>query len=224
MSSVEQAGSRPPVGPRSRVIVADDHPLFRDGLIRRIRERSELEVLAEAADGSAALELIRSLRPDVAVLDLKMPGMDGLEVARALAGDRVQARLVILSAYVESSLVFEALGAGVRAFVSKDADRHDVCEAIVAVARGEVVLPPALHSGLAAEIQSRARESQPALSTREREVLELIAKGASAPRVARELHLSTGTVKAHLAGLYEKLGVNDRAAAVAEAMRRGMLE
>lgn len=206
------------------MVVADDHPLFRDGLTRRIRERPELEVVAEAADGNAALELICSQRPDVAVLDLKMPGMDGLQVARAVAADRLETRLLILSAYVESSLVFEALAAGVRAFVSKDADRHDVCEAIVAVARGEVVLPPALHHGLAAEIQSRACESQPALTTREREVLELIAGGASAPQVARELHLSTGTVKTHLASLYEKLGVNDRAAAVAEAMRRGMLE
>lgn len=206
------------------MIVADDHPLFRDGLIRRIRERPELEVLAEAADGPAALDLIRGLRPNVAVLDLKMPGMDGLKLARTLAADRLPTRLVILSAYVESSLVFEALAAGVRGFVSKDADRHDVCEAILAVAAGEVVLPPALHSGLAAEIQSRTRESQPALSAREGEVLALIAGGASAPQVARELHLSTGTVKTHLASLYEKLGVNDRAAAVAEAMRRGMLQ
>lgn len=216
--------SRSPVRSRSSVIVADDHPLFRDGLTRRIRERPELEVVGEAAEGNAAFELIRRLSPNVAVLDLKMPGMDGLKVARSLAAQQRKTRLVILSAYVESSFVFEALAAGVRAFVSKDSDRQDVCEAIIAVTRGEVVLPPALHSGLAAEIQSRAGVRQQALSGREREVLKLIAGGASAPQVARELHLSTGTIKTHLASLYEKLGVNDRAAAVAEAMRRGMLE
>ncbi len=197
--------------------------MFRDGLARRIRERDELTLVAEAAEGETALELIRRLRPNVGVLDLRMPGMDGLKVARAVRDEALPTRLVILSAYVESSLVFEALAAGARAFVSKDADRLDVCEAIVSVARGRVVLPPTFHAGLAAEIQSRT-ESRHRLSSRELDVLRLVADGASAPQAARRLHLSTGRVKAHLASLYEKLGVNDRAAAVAEAMRRGMLQ
>jgi two-component system nitrate/nitrite response regulator NarL len=99
-----------------------------------------------------------------------------------------------------------------------------VCETIVAVARGEVVLPPWLHSGLASEIRARARDPDPGLTARELDVLRLIAEGRSAPAVGRALHLSTGTVKSHLTSVYEKLGVNDRAAAVAEGMRRGVLE
>ncbi len=209
---------------RSRVVIADDHPLFRDGLARRIQERPELELVGQAADGEAALELVRTLEPDVAVVDLKMPGAGGLAVARALAREGLRTRLVLLSAHLDSALVFEALAAGARAFISKDADRLEVCETIVAVARGEVVLPSWLHSGLASEIKARAGDRALALTAREMDVLQLIAEGRSAPAVGRALHLSTGTVKSHLTSVYEKLGVNDRAAAVAEAMRRGVLE
>ncbi len=209
---------------RIRVVIADDHPLFRDGLARRIKERTELELIGEAADGPAALDAIRELQPDVAVVDIKMPRLDGLRVAAAVARDELHTRVVILSAYLESAVVFEALAAGARGFLSKDADRRDVCEAIIAIARGEVVLPPTIQIGLVEQIRARAGEIEISLSARERQVLELIAAGESAPQVARHLHLSTGTVKSHLRNLYEKLGVSDRAAAVAEAMRRGMLE
>ena len=207
----------------TRVLIADDHPLFRDGLARRIKERPELELVGEAGDGPAALAAIRELRPQVAVLDIKMPGLDGIRIAAAVARDQLPTRVVILSAYVESAVVFRALAAGARAFLSKDSDRSDVCEAIVAVARGEVVLPPNVHSGLVEQIRAHGSE-EASLTPREREVLALVAEGASAPDIGRRMHLSTGTVKAHLSSLYEKLGVGDRAAAVAEAMRRGMLE
>jgi two-component system, NarL family, nitrate/nitrite response regulator NarL len=209
---------------RTRVLIADDHPLFRDGLARRNKERPELELIGEAGDGPGTLEAIRELKPDVAVLDIKMPGLDGLKVAAAVAREELPTQIVILSAYVESPIVFKALAAGARAFLSKDADRCDVCETIVAVARGEVVLPPMMHSGLVDQIRAHAGGDAPGLTPREREVLNLIAAGASAPEIGRRLHLSTGTVKAHQQGLYEKLGVSDRAAAVAEAMRRGILE
>lgn len=209
---------------RTTVVIADDHPLFRDGLARRVKERPELELIGEAGDGPVALQAIRALCPDVAVLDIKMPGLDGLRVATAVARDGLPTRIVILSAYVESAVVFKALGAGARAFLAKDSDRRDVCEAIISVARGEVVLPPGVHSGLVDQIRVRAGEDQPSLTARERQVLALIASGASAPQIGRRLHLSTGTVKTHLKNLYEKLGVSDRAAAVAEAMRRGILE
>ncbi len=207
-----------------RVILADDHPLFRDGLARRILERPDLELIGEASDGAEALAAIRELRPDVAVLDIKMPGVDGIRVAEVVARDQPETKVVILSAYLESVLVFKALAAGARAFLSKDADRREVCEAIIAVARGEVVLPPGLHPGLVEEIRARGAMDVPSLTVREREVLALVAAGDSAPQIARRLHLSTGTVKTHLQHLYEKLGVNDRAAAVAEAMRRGLLQ
>lgn len=205
-------------------MIADDHPLFRDGLARRIKERPELELVGEAEDGPGALDAIRALRPDVAVIDIKMPRLDGIRVAAAVSRDELPTSVMILSAYVESAVVFKALAAGARAFLSKDSDRRDVCEAIGAVARGAVVLPPNVHSGLVEQIKARAGADAPALTPRERDVLALIADGASAPEIGRRLHLSTGTVKSHQKNLYEKLEVNDRAAAVAEAMRRGILE
>ena len=208
----------------ARVVVADDHPLFRDGLTRRIADRPELDLVGEASDGADALAAIRSLRPDVAVLDIRMPRLDGIKIAAAVTRDGLETRVMILSAHLESALVFKALAAGARAFLSKDADRGEVCEAIIAVARGEVVLPPGVHSGLVGQIRANAPRDTLSLTLREREVLALIADGASAPQIGRQLHLSTGTVKTHLARLYEKLGVSDRAAAVAEAMRRGLLE
>ena len=209
---------------RIRVLIADDHPLFRDGLARRIKERPELELVGEAADGPGALADIRVLRPEVAVLDIKMPGLDGIRIASAVAREELDTRVVILSAYVESAVVFKALAAGARGFLSKDADRREVCEAIGAVARGQVVLPPNVHAGLVDQIRARGGDDTPSLTAREREVLALIADGASAPQIGRALHLSTGTVKSHLKNIYDKLGVSDRAAAVAEAMRRGLLE
>jgi len=193
-------------------------------LARRITERPELELISEAGDGAEALAAIRKLAPDVAVLDIKMPRVDGIQVAEAVARDHLQTRVVMLSAYLDSALVFKALAAGARAFLSKDADRREVCEAIGAVARGGVVLPPGLHSGLVGQIRARGAADAPGLTFREREVLALVAAGDSAPQIGRQLHLSTGTVKTHLQHLYEKLEVNDRAAAVAEAMRRGLLQ
>lgn len=209
---------------RIRLLVADDHPLFRDGLVRQIRGRPEFELIGEAADGPSALKAIRELRPDIAVLDIKMPKLDGLRVAAAVARDELPTRIVMLSAYVEGPLVFRALAAGARAFLSKEADRREVCDTIAAVARGDVVLPPNLHSGLAQQIRTQAQTYQATLTARERAVLTLIASGATAPEIARRLNLGTGTIKTHQKNLYEKLGVNDRAAAVAEAMRRGLVE
>jgi two-component system, NarL family, nitrate/nitrite response regulator NarL len=209
---------------RTRVLIADDHPLFRDGLARRIKERPDLDLVAEVADGRAALQAIRELRPDVAVLDLKMPEVDGIRVASAVAREGLDTKVMVLSAYVDSAMVFKALAAGARAFLSKDAERRDVCEAIISVGRGEVVLPTGVQAGIVEQIHSRARDGATSLTVREGEVLALIAEGASAPQIGVRLHLSTGTVKSHLKNLYEKLGVSDRAAAVAEAMRRGLIE
>ncbi|MHB1836999.1 MAG: response regulator, partial [Solirubrobacteraceae bacterium] len=162
-------------GTETRVLIADDHPLYRDGLARHISERSDLRLIGEAADGAEALNAIRDLRPDVAVVDLKMPRVDGIRVAAAASSETPETRVIILSAYLESALVFRALAAGAQAFLSKDADRSEVCDAIVAVARGDVVLPAGLHSGLVDEIRARAGDDSPPLTSREREVLELVA-------------------------------------------------
>jgi two-component system nitrate/nitrite response regulator NarL len=215
-----------PVSPaeRVRVLIAEEHPLYREGVVRAIKQRPELELVAEAVDGGQALGLIKELLPDVAVLDVKLPELDGLQVANAVARDGLGTRVLMLSAFLDRQVVFQAVAAGAAGYLSKDADRLEITDAIVAVHRGDTVLASEVQAGVAAEVRSRWRPDVPTLSERERQVLEMIAEGMSAPEIGRRLYLSTATVKSHLQSLYEKLSVSDRAAAVAVAMRRGLLE
>ncbi|MGI8715950.1 MAG: response regulator [Solirubrobacteraceae bacterium] len=207
------------------VLVADDHPLFRDGITRAVRERSTMQLVGEASDGRAALQRIRELKPDVAVLDLKLPELDGLQVVKALRRDSASSRVLMLSAFTEGPVVHELLSAGAAGYLSKSVERAQVCDAIELLARGGTMLDPSLHDGLVAAIHAKSvHADRPWLTDREREVLVLVAEGLSAPGIGARLHLAPGTVKTHLSHLYEKLGVSDRAACVAEAMRRGLLE
>ena len=209
---------------RSTVFVADDHPVFREGLIRAIRSRAELEFVGEAGNGREALEAIRELTPAVALLDVKMPDLDGTQIAHAIRRDNLSTRVVLLSAHAPSDLIYRAIALGAAAYVSKEASRDEICDTVAAVARGETRLAPDVQADLVRQIQMRAVDERPVLSPREREVLVLIAEGLSAPDVAKRLHVSPATVKTHLQSLYEKLQVSDRAAAVARAMRLGLLE
>jgi two-component system, NarL family, nitrate/nitrite response regulator NarL len=207
-----------------RVFVADDHPVYREGVSRAIKARPEFELVGEAEDGREALEAIKEILPDVAVLDVQMPGLQGSEVLHAVRRDGVPTRIVLLSAHVDSETVYRAVASGAGAYLSKESSRERILDAVAAVARGEVVLSAEVQAGLASEIQIRERDERPALTPREHEILVLTANGHSAPDIGKQLHLSQSTVKTHLKSLYEKLGVSDRAAAVAESMRRGLLE
>lgn len=209
---------------RVRVLVADDHPLFRESIVRAIKERPDFELVAEAADGREALERIKELEPDVAVIDLKMPELDGVAVVGALQRDKSPTRVVLLSAFLDGPLVLDAVASGAAAYLSKDAERERICDAVAAVARGETVFSPEVHAGMAEQIRERHRPERPVLTPREQQVLDLVSKGMSAPEIAKQLFLSPATVKGHLQSLYEKLGVSDRAAAVAVAMRKGLIE
>jgi two-component system nitrate/nitrite response regulator NarL len=209
---------------RVSVYVGEDHPIYLEGLVRALRQRPEFDVLGSSTDGRQALEEIRRLAPDVAILDENMPGLLGNEVMQAISRDRLATRVVMLSASVDSAVVFRAVANGVSAYLTKDSDRAAICDAVAAVARGQTVLAPQVQAGLAGEVRLREHESRPALSQREHEILERTANGLSAPDIARDLQISTATVKTHLRNIYEKLGVSERAAAVAEAMRRGLLE
>ena len=210
---------------RVRVLVADDHPIYREGIVRAVKERPDLELVGEASDGRVALEEIKQTNPEVAVLDIRMPELDGPQVLNALRRDGVATNVIFLSAFMEGELAYQTVAAGAKGYLSKESSRQEICDAIVAVARGGTALAPEAQAGLAAEIRQRERSAgRPALSPREQEVLRLIAEGLSAPQIGRRIHLSPTTVKSHLRSLYDKLGVSDRAAAVAEAMRRGLLE
>ena len=205
------------------VVVADDHPLYRDGLAGAIREHPALDLVGEASNGGEALELIERHAPDVALLDVKMP-LDGPTVLRRLAKAGRATRVVFLSAYLDSALIYAALEAGAVGYLSKRDDRAAICAALRAAARGQVVLSPAAQTALGRGIRANRRSGAPELTRREREVLRLAADGLSAPDIGARLYLSPATVKTHLAHLYDKLGVSDRSAAVAEGFRRGLLE
>jgi len=212
------------MGSRVSVYVGEDHPIYLEGLVRVLSQRPDFEVVGSSGDGREALEQIRALQPQVAILDEGMPGLTGNDVLKAISRDALPTRVVMLSASLDSAIVFRAVANGVRAYLTKDSDRSTICDAVAAVARGETVLAPEVQAGLADEVRMRQGERRPTLSPREREVLERAATGLSAPAIARELSISTATVKTHLRNIYDKLGVSERAAAVAEAMRRGLLE
>jgi two-component system nitrate/nitrite response regulator NarL len=181
-------------------------------------------VVAEAEDGPGALAAIREHSPQVALLDYRMPGMDGAEVAAAVLRDELPTRVLLVSAHDESEIVYKALQEGAAGFLPKESTRSELVNAVLDCAKGRDVVAPSLAAGLAGEIRRRAEPEGPVLSPREREVLTMIAAGATIPAMAKEMYLAPSTVKTHVQRLYEKLGVGDRAAAVAEAMRRKLLD
>jgi two-component system nitrate/nitrite response regulator NarL len=206
------------------VLVADDHPLFRAGLAAIVRERPQFELVGEAETGRQALALIREREPEVAILDLHMPDLGGLQVTRALIRDKIATRALIVSGELSPEDVYGLLEAGAAGLMLKTADAQALADAVAAVARSDTVLPPELHSGLMDQIRGRGSSKRTLLTGREHEILGDLASGLSAPEIGRQRYLSTSTVKTHLHQLYEKLGVSDRAAAVAEGMRRGLIE
>jgi two-component system nitrate/nitrite response regulator NarL len=210
--------------PRVRVVVGDDHPLFREGVVRALSSSGSVDVIGEADDGTTALELIKNHRPDVALLDYRMPGMNGAEVAAAARRDELPTRVLLISAHNEAAIVYQALQQGAAGFLPKESTRTEIVNAVLDCAKGRDVVSPALVAGLAGEIRRRAEPTAPVLSAREREVLNRIARGQSIPAIAADLYLAASTVKTHVQRLYEKLGVSDRAAAVAEAMRQRLLD
>jgi two-component system, NarL family, nitrate/nitrite response regulator NarL len=209
---------------RVRVLVADGHPLYREAVVRAIRDRPEFELVGQASDGRAALDAISTLEPDVAVVDRALGVLSAEQILIAVGRDGLRTRVVLIAAEPEPPRVYAAIANGAAGYLTNDADARQLCDAVAAVARGRTVLAPELQTGIAGEIRLRAVDERPFLSDREREILKLVAQGVTAPRIGRVLHLSPATVKTHLHHIYEKLDVSERAAAVAAAMRRGLLE
>ena len=206
-----------------RVVVADDHPIYLDGLARAIERAHDLELVAACRDGAEALDRIRADAPDVAVLDLRMPSLTAPVILQELAAAGPECAVLVLSAYASGDAVHECLSLGATGYVAKDADRSAICDAIRGVASGRTVLSDEAQAGVSAELHRRRAEGRALLSPRELEVLGMIGRGVTASEMAGELFLAPATVKTHLHRLYEKLGVSDRAAAVAEGMRRGLI-
>jgi two-component system nitrate/nitrite response regulator NarL len=209
---------------RIRVFLAFDHPMFMQALVDAIHDRPGLELAGVARTGPEALDGILALAPDVAVLDIRLPTRDGPQVVEHAASVGAPTRFLFLGADMGSGLVYSALAAGASGYLPKTVDGDAVCDAITAVAAGEVVLSPEAQSKLAGAIREREAHERPALTARERAVLSLCAEGLPTRDIASRLGVASATVKTHLQSIYHKLDVPDRTSAVAAALRRGLLE
>ncbi|MFF1642305.1 response regulator [Streptomyces sp. NPDC058246] len=202
------------------LLIVDDHPVVRDGLRGMFESAPGFRVLGEASDGVEAVEQAAALDPDVILMDLRMPGGNGVEAIARLTRASARARILVLTTYDTDSDTLPAIEAGATGYLLKDAPRDELFTAVRAAAEGRTVLSPAVASRLVSTVRAPGNEP---LSAREREVLALVAKGTSNREIARVLFISEATVKTHLTHLYGKLGVKDRAAAVAVAYDRGIL-
>jgi DNA-binding NarL/FixJ family response regulator len=203
-----------------KLLIADDHPVVRDGLSSMFAREPGFEVLGEAGDGSEAVRLAQALRPDVILMDLRMPGTDGVTAISELARLGVVARVLVLTTYDTDSHVLPAIEAGATGYLLKDAPRAELIRAVQAAARGQAVLSPSVATRLMSRVRTPAVEP---LSQRELEVLALVAAGSTNREAAAALFISEATVKTHLLNIYAKLGVSDRTAAVSAAYNRGLL-
>ena len=208
-----------------KLLIADDHLIIRQGLRLILETENDFELIGEASDGKEALNLCKKLKPDVVLMDLRMPNMDGLTAIETLHTEQPQIAVVILTTFNEDELMFRGLQAGARGYLLKDTDRSTLFDTIRAAARGETLLKPEIM----ARVLSQANKPKPErkesidLTDREFEVLALVAHGERSKEIAIQLGISERTVKAHLASIYEKLGVDSRAAAIAIAAQKGIL-
>ena len=205
-----------------RVLIVDDHPVVRDGLRGMFEQAPDIEVVGEAADGREAVDRAVALGPDVVLMDLRMPGTDGVTAIRELAARGSTAKVLVLTTYDTDSDVLPAIEAGASGYLLKDASPAELQRAVRSAHEGGTVLAPSVASLLMAQVRKPAPSTGP-LSERELEVLALIAKGRNNREAAAELFISEATVKTHLMHVYAKLAVNDRAAAVAAGYERGLL-
>jgi DNA-binding NarL/FixJ family response regulator len=202
------------------VLLVDDHPVVREGLRGMIDAEHDLTVVGEAGSGAEAIALAESLRPDVILMDLRMPDVDGVTATERILAALPRTRIVVVTTYESDSDILRAVEAGAAGYLLKDASRAELAEAVRDAARGKTVLAPTVADRL---VQFVRQPTSAALSTREVEVLGHVAKGKSNAEIGRELHISEATVKTHLLRAFNKLGVSDRTAAVTTAMSLGLL-
>ncbi|MBE3038420.1 MAG: response regulator transcription factor [Chloroflexi bacterium] len=211
-----------------RILIADDHLIIREGLRLILETEDGFELVGEASDGAEALRLAAEVQPDVILMDLRMPGMDGLTAIEHLRVEQPHVAVVILTTFNEDELMRRGLRAGARGYLLKDTDRQTLFNNIRAAARGETLLKPEIMVRLLAQLGSHAAApvspTGPQLTEREREVLAAVGRGERSKEIALRLGITERTVKAHLASIYSKLGVDSRAAAIAAAAQRGWLE
>ena len=206
----------------TRVLIADDHGVVRQGLRMFLGSDPELEIIGEARDGAEAVTLARELRPDVILMDLLMPVMDGISAIAAIRREVPDTEIVALTSVLEDAAVVDAVRAGAIGYLLKDTDSHELCRAIKAAAAGQVQLSPQAAARLLREVRTPEKSTEP-LTERETEVLRLLAQGQSNKEIARALHITEQTVKSHVSHILDKLGVPCRTQAALYAMRMGLV-
>jgi DNA-binding NarL/FixJ family response regulator len=211
-----------------RVLIADDHPLFRDGMRGLLSTQPDIEVAGEATTGEEAVALARELEPDVILMDIKMPGLGGIEATRRVLAANSRVRVLVVTMFEDDATVFTAMRAGARCYILKDDDKDDVLGAIRTVGRGGAVFGPSIAARLTEFLTTArpavSREAFPTLSTREREILHLMAKGVSNAEIARLLSLSPKTVANYVSNILHKLQAADRKEAAVRAREAGLGE
>ncbi|MFD7819096.1 response regulator [Streptomyces sp. NPDC059785] len=205
-----------------RIVLADDHPVVREGLRAMLSAEPDLDVVADASSGPRAEALAAELRPDIVLMDLRMPGGGGVDSIARMTEAGLECRVVVLTTYEDDRDILRAVEAGAAGYLLKDLPRDELAEAVRAAARGETVLAPAVAARLVDQL--RTRPERPRLSERETAVLRLVAEGHTNAEIGRRLFIGESTVKTHLLRAFGKLGVTDRTAAVTSAMRFGLLE
>jgi len=207
-----------------RVVVADDHPIVRSGIVALLESEPGIEVVGEAVDGAEAVALAAELRPDLVLMDLRMPVLDGAAATARILAEGGGTRVLVLTTYETDDHILAAIEAGASGYLLKAAPQEEILAGIRSVAAGETVLAPSIAAKLVRRVRADASTpAPPALSPRELDVLRLVADGRSNPEIARTLHIGEATVKTHLIHVFEKLGVNDRTRAVTRAMELGLL-
>lgn len=208
-----------------KILIADDHPVVREGLSAMLDKEQDIQVVGEAENGVEAVSKAKALKPDIVLMDLRMPQLDGVEAMRQIRTENPGIKFIVLTTYDNDEYIFKGIEAGARAYLLKDAPREELFKAIRAVYRGESLIQPAVAGKVLDRFAELSRQAQvpEALSEREIEVLKLMAKGAANKEIAAELFITESTVKSHIANIFQKLEVNDRTEAVTQAIRKGII-
>jgi DNA-binding NarL/FixJ family response regulator len=210
--------------PAMRVMIVDDHPVARDGLRSALAVASDIEIVAEAGSGEEAVAVATEAEPDLIFMDVQMPGMDGLQAAKAIRSERPDTKVILFTVEESAGAVAEAMQAGISGYLLKDVTADEVVRAARLAMEGKAVIHPALTRSFIEESRLRPARSETPLSNRESEILQYVAHGNTTKEVARHLGISPHTVKTHLERIFEKLGANDRAQAVYIAFRLGLVD
>ena len=209
-----------------RILIVDDHPVVREGISAMLQHKPDFKIVGEASNGREAIEKARKLEPDVVLMDLRMPEIDGVEAITRIKAEKPDIKFIILTTYSDDEYIFKGIAAGARAYLLKDAPREELFKAIRAVSRGESLIQPVVASKVLDKLAelSKKTTSTEDLSEREIEVLKLMAKGASNKDIADQLSITQSTVKTHITSIFQKLDVTTRTEAVMTALKKGIIQ